>query len=74
MGKIDLSGALRLWSVRLAVVAGVLAGVLASNPQPALDLLGMIPASMEWLKPILAFVIVTGVPVLARMMKQEPKE
>jgi hypothetical protein len=67
-------GALKLWSVRLAVAAGVLAGVLAANPQPALDLLGMIPAGFDWLKPILAFGIVTGVPVIARLMKQEPKE
>ena len=60
----------KLWSVRLAMLAGVAAGFLTANPTALGQLVGYVPE--RW-RPLASFgvaMIVWGVPTWARLTSQ----
>lgn len=65
----------RLWSVRLAAVAGVAAAVMAENPALLLGLLAHLPAGpMRTMASIAIGLIVFAIPTLTRLLRQPEKK
>lgn len=58
---------LRLYSVQLAIVAGALSAWFVENPDALLQLLTLIPDG--W-RPLVSFVLVSGIPLAARLARQ----
>lgn len=64
----------KLWSVRLAAVAGIVAGVLSANPGLLLGLITYFPAGMiRNLAAAAIGVLVFAVPTIVRLMQQPAK-
>lgn len=59
--------ALRLYSVQLAILAGALAAYFSEHPDAFHQLLTLIP---EGWRPLVSFVLVTGAPLVARLVRQ----
>lgn len=66
------ASAWRLWSVRLAAFAGIVAGVLAANPALVLGLIGFMPSG-PWRYVASAGVglVVFIIPTITRLTSQE---
>lgn len=60
----------RWWSVRLTVIAGAMAGYLAT-PDGLLLLQKSLAYFPEHIRPLMAFLIVSTVPTIARLIQQE---
>lgn len=65
----NINQAWRLTSVRLAVLAGLIAGWAASDPQGYAQLVEMLPV---WARPLIGFAVF-AIPTLARVTKAAPK-
>lgn len=61
----------RWWSVRLAVVAGAVAGAVVNNPQILTGLVAYVPPQYRTLASALVGVAVALAPTLARLIKQK---
>jgi len=65
----------RMWSVRLAAFAGVLAAYLAENPDDTEALLALLPdGPLRVLASVGIGLLVFGVPAATRLAKQPTKE
>lgn len=64
-------GAWRWWSVRIAGIAAIVAGVLTASPGLLLGLIGMLPQG-RWrtVSAIAVALVVFVIPTLARLWKQ----
>ncbi len=63
----------RWWSIRLSIVAGAMAGYLAT-PDGIAFLKAMLVHVPEGLRPLGAFLIVSAVPTIARLIQQESSD
>lgn len=64
----------RWWSVQLAALFAILAGLLTANPGLVLGLVGMLPSGLwRWAIAALIAIIVFVIPTLARLWQQEGK-
>ena len=65
----------RWWSVQLAAVFGIVAGVLAANPTLLLGLLAFMPTGpLRYLAAAGVAIVVFVIPVIVRLAKQGPKD
>ena len=64
----------RLWSVRLAAVAGVLAGYLAAYPAQVQQLVDYVPEQWRPAASVLIGFTVFGLPTVLRLIAQPAKE
>ena len=64
----------RWWSVRLAAVAGLIAGYLTANPTALSGLVTYVPEDWRPLASLLVGLLVFAVPTLARLIAQPVKE
>lgn len=70
-----LREAWKLWSVKLAAVAGILAAVIASNQSIALGLVYFLPEGPWRIVTAIGIgVVVFVIPTITRMMKQGDKD
>lgn len=63
----------RWWSVRMAALAGVVAGALVAQPQILTGLVAYVPERWRPLASALAGVVVFAAPTIARLIKQGGK-
>lgn len=63
----------RWWSVRMAMVAGAVAGAIVSQPQILTNLVAYVPEQWRPLAGSLAGLIVFGAPTIARLIQQGGK-
>lgn len=64
----------KLWSVRLAALAGLTAAYLAANPDQAQAVIDSVPEAFRPLASIALGLFVFGLATGARLVKQAPKE
>lgn len=71
----EVRHAWKMWSIRIAAIAGILAGVIASNQSIALGLVYFLPEG-KWRIVAGAGIglVVFVIPTLARLMKQQKLE
>ncbi len=60
----------RWWSVRLAALAGIVAGALVAQPQILTGLVAYVPEQWRPAASALAGIVVFAAPTLARIVKQ----
>lgn len=63
----------KLWSVRLAALAGLTAAYLAANPDQAQAVIDSVPEAFRPLASIALGLFVFGLATGARLVKQTPK-
>ena len=64
----------RLWSVRLAAVAGMLAGYMTAFPEQVQQLFDYVPEQWRWAASIATALAVFALPTWLRLMAQPKKE
>lgn len=60
----------KYWSVRLAILAGIVAGAMTAFPQVFLGLVAYVPVEYRPVASVFVAILVAGVPTLVRMIPQ----
>lgn len=66
----DVRQCWRWWSVRMAALAGVMAGALVAQPQILTGLVAYVPAQWRPVASALAGIVVFAAPTIARLVQQ----